>query len=110
MVAIFSYVKHETCNLSQRIPAVIDAWEVEDKPADDQSNTCYILMEYIEGRRVSDIWEDLDMNTRHNILHQLSGYIRALHSIKLNDPGPVGGGVSHGPLFTHYDAGPFTSR
>ena len=76
------------------VPAVIDAWEVEDRRADDEGNTTYILMQYIEGRLVSDMWDDLNVNKRRDLLCQLSGYIQALHSIKLNHLGPIGGGIS----------------
>ena len=97
-------------NTSIRLPAVIDAWEAEDKTSQDERNTCYIVMEYIEGRLVSDIWDDMDINARGKLLRQLSEYLRALQAIKLNCPGPIGGGISEGPFFTDYGAGPFTSR
>ena len=95
---------------SIRLPAVIDAWEAEDKTAYDERNTCYIVMEYIEGRLVSDIWDDLDINARSKLLNQSYEYIRGLQAIKLNCPGPIGGGLSEGPFFTEYGAGPFTSQ
>lgn len=97
-------------NTSIRLPAVIDAWEAEDKTFYDERNTCYIVMEYIEGRLVSDLWDDLDTKARNKLLNRLYEYLRALNTIKLNCPGPVGGGISEGPFFTEYGAGPFTSR
>lgn len=102
-------MKFVSKNTSIRVPAVIDAWEADDKRSYDERNTCYIVMEYIEGRLVSDIWDDLDINARSKLLNQVCEYIRALKAIKLNCPGPVGGGVSEGPFFTAYGAGPFTS-
>lgn len=51
-----------------RLPAVLDAWEVEDKSSCDESNTYYIVMQYIDGRLVSDIWDGLDLESRRSIL------------------------------------------
>ncbi len=67
-------------------------------------------MEYIEGRLVSDIWDDLDINAHHDLLCQLYKYIRELQGIKLSCPGPIGGGISQGSFFTDYITTPFTSR
>ncbi|KAI9659660.1 MAG: hypothetical protein M1829_006568 [Trizodia sp. TS-e1964] len=91
------------------VPAVIDAWEVEVESEFDESNTCYIVMKYIEGQVVADIWETLDTDARRNLLHELSTYIHALGALKFDTPGPIGGGASKSPLFTMYGAGPFAS-
>jgi hypothetical protein len=73
---------------------------------------CYIVIEYIKGRLVSDVWLNLDIEARRSVLCQLYEYIRQLQALKLDRPGPVGGGggVSEGSFFTDYDAGPFKSR
>jgi serine/threonine protein kinase len=97
-------------NTNIRLPAVVDAWEAEDKTLYDESNTCYIVMEYIEGRLVSDIWDDLDDKGRRSIIRQLYEYTRELQALKMDRPGPVGGGISEGSFFTDYGAGPFKSR
>jgi aminoglycoside phosphotransferase (APT) family kinase protein len=97
-------------NTNIPLPTVIDAWEADDKTNPDESNTCYIVMEYIEGRLVSDIWDGLDSKGRHNIARQLYEYIRQLQTLKMDRPGPLGGGTSEGSLFTEYGAGPFESR
>ena len=97
-------------NTDIRLPAVIDAWEADDKTQYDQYNTCYIVMEYIEGRLVSDIWLDLDFESRRSLQRQLFEYMCQLRAIKMDCPGPIGGGVSEGSFFTDYGAGPFQSR
>ncbi len=92
------------------IPAVIDAWETGISETDDGEGIGYILMEYIEGRLVSDIWSTLDIHVQHEIHSQIENYIQKLRSIRMDSPGPVGGGLSCAPLFTDYGAGPFKSR
>lgn len=100
------YVRERTDVL---VPAVIDAWEIPSD-ADDEAGIGYILMEYIEGRLVSDIWSTLDAHAQRDIHFQLKTYIQQLRSIEMNSPGPIGGAVSRGALFTDYGAGPFRSR
>jgi len=97
-------------NTNIRLPAVVDAWEDEDKSSCDESNTSYIVMQYIDGQLVSDIWGELDLKSRRSILLQLYEYIHELHTLKMDSPGPVGGGISEGSFFTDYGAGPFKSR
>lgn len=97
-------------NTSIPIPVVIDAWEAEDSTPYDERNTSYIVMEYIKGQLLADIWDDLDSQGRGRILDQLYGYIRELQALKMDRPGPVGGGISEGSFFTAYGAGPFKSR
>jgi tRNA A-37 threonylcarbamoyl transferase component Bud32 len=91
------------------IPAVIDAWEVEAPEVGEDRGMGYLLMEYIEGSLVSDIWPTLDTQTRHSIYCQLDDSLRQLHAVKVAQPGPLGGDVSRGTLFTAYGAGPFKS-
>lgn len=93
-----------------RLPAVLDAWEGEDELSFDGSTTCYIVMQYIDGRLVSDIWDGSDLESRRSILCQLSESIHEIHTLKMECPGPVGGGISEGSFFTDYGAGPFQSR
>ena len=92
------------------IPAVIDAWETGISEADDDEGIGYILMEYIEGKLISDIWSTLDVHIQLDIHFQLKTYIQQLRSIRMDSPGPVGGDLSRGALFTDYGAGPFKSH
>ena len=91
------------------LPTIIDAWEVDDATEEDESNTCYIFMEFVPGKLVVDIWDDLDEKARQNIHSQLYGYICQLQALDFSTPGPIGEGISEGALFTGYGAGPFQS-
>lgn len=91
------------------LPTIIDAWEVDDATEEDESKTCYIFMEFVPGKLVVDIWDELDKKGRQNIHTQIYGYIRQLQTLEIETPGPIGGGVSEGALFTGYGAGPFHS-
>jgi hypothetical protein len=46
------------------LPTIIDAWEVDDATQEDESNTCYILIEFVPRKLVIDIWDDLDEKAR----------------------------------------------
>ncbi|KAL2045452.1 hypothetical protein ABVK25_012096 [Lepraria finkii] len=92
-----------------RLPAVMDAWEESSEDPSEVRKTGYILMSHIEGVVVSEIWETMDSEVRYKIYNQLVRIVSKLHQTELGDPGPVGGGISHGTLFTDYGAGPFIS-
>ncbi|CZR68444.1 uncharacterized protein PAC_18343 [Phialocephala subalpina] len=92
-----------------RLPTVIDAWEVDDMTEGDEFNTCYILMEYINGKVLIDIWDELDEKAQRGIQSQIYEYICQLQNLHLKTPGPFGGGISEDALFTGYGAGPFES-
>ncbi|KFX92847.1 hypothetical protein V490_05156 [Pseudogymnoascus sp. VKM F-3557] len=91
------------------VPTVIDSWEVEDATEEDESNTCYILMEYINGKMLIDVWDGLDEIARSRIQSQIYEYIRQLQNLEVETPGPIGGGISQAAIFTTYGAGPFKS-
>jgi hypothetical protein len=90
-----------------RLPKVIDAWEVQDRRTDDddEPNIGYIVMECVNGKQLSDIWPDLDPEGRLKVQSQLVEYIHQLRALKMDIPGPVGGGRSEGSFFTDYGAG-----
>ena len=107
-----------------RLPKVHDAWEigahlprkyfdVNDENFDDPANwniTTYILMDYIQGDCLADLWPTLPTEHRSGIRRQVCDLLDALHHLVLLTPGPVGGGKSRGFWFTDYDAGPFVSK
>jgi serine/threonine protein kinase len=98
-------------NTTVRLPAVLDAWEDDgDKEYEEERPICYIVMKYVEGRCLHDIWPDLNEDSRRDIHQQLHDFIRQLQQLEMDSPGPIGGGVSQGAFFTDYGAGPFTSR
>jgi hypothetical protein len=92
-----------------RLPSIIDAWEFDDHCPIDDRKLGYILMDYIDGRIIQSIWLDLSPIERQDILLQVRDFLQQLHSLSVLSPGPIGGGVSRGPLFTDYTAGPFHS-
>ena len=89
-----------------RLPTLFDAWQVKD----DGQETVYLLMQYIEGDVLDRKWPGLDLDTRQLVHSQLNEFLRQLHTIRLPAPGPLGGDVCRGVLFTDYGAGPFKSR
>jgi hypothetical protein len=91
---------------SINIPTVIDVWE--NDVVDERTRTGYLLMEYIEGSTVEDVWTTLEPPVQLSIQHQVYDAIQQLQAIRFSRPGPVSGGRSIGFLFP-YDAGPFTS-
>lgn len=97
-------------SIKMRVPAVIDAWEVGNQEEGHDTRIGYLLMEYIEGELVSQIWPSLSVQARRDIYRQLDQFLHQLHEIQTSSPGPFGGGVSRGPLFTDYGAGPFRSK
>lgn len=58
---------------------------------------------------VLDIWDELDEIGQSAIHSQIYDYICQLQNLSLETPGPIGGGISEGSLFTGYGAGPFKS-
>ncbi|KAI9670312.1 MAG: hypothetical protein M1831_006526 [Alyxoria varia] len=111
---------HESCTL--RLPQVLDAWS-RDKTEELQNPThyekfwneafeeptTYIMMTYIPGKTMEDCWPTLDSGARHRVAEQLSEALHQLHGIVLEQPGPIGGGLSQGAWFTDFGAGPFSS-
>ncbi|KAI9743058.1 MAG: hypothetical protein M1818_003353 [Claussenomyces sp. TS43310] len=91
------------------LPHDIDAWEAEDTTEGDEFNMCYILMEYINGKVLIDVWDELDETAQHGIQSQVYEYILQLQHLDVETPSPIGGGISEGALFTRYGAGPFES-
>ena len=96
------------------VPFVHDAWvveqEVEYYPDYDMTKCTYILMDWIHGDCLGEIWQSLDKTRRDLIVQQVYDTIKALHSETLTKPGPVGGGRSTGFWFADQGAGPFASQ
>lgn len=90
-----------------RLPTVLDAW-VDSRG--DEEDICYIVMTYIEGLLLDEVWPGLSDRDSRDIQQQLYGFIQELRGLKADYPGPIGGGVSNGAFFTDYGAGPFTSK
>ncbi|QKX59502.1 uncharacterized protein TRUGW13939_06636 [Talaromyces rugulosus] len=94
-----------------RLPQLFDAWmEHGDKDLDGETEICFIVMSYIDGRLLDEIWPELDDVHRDDIQQQLHYFICELRQTESEYPGPIGGGVCEGAFFTDYGAGPFTSK
>jgi hypothetical protein len=74
-----------------RVPKVFDAWETEE--------IGYIVMEYIDGRSLRDIWPVIPLDQRLDIYRQTQSMIEVLRQHKLSQPGPIGGGPSNRQTF-----------
>lgn len=96
------------------VPHVHDAWVVEQDvefyPDYDVTKCTYILMDWIHGECLGEIWQSLDETRRNSIVYHVYDMIGALHSKILDTPGPIGGGRSRGFWFTDDGAGPFASQ
>lgn len=95
-----------------RLPALLDSW-VETECSDNVEggeSICYIVMSYMDGKLVDELWSELSDTTRCGIQKQLHDFIQQLRHLKADCPGPIGGGVSQGAFFTDYGAGPFASK
>ncbi|KAL4898714.1 hypothetical protein BDV59DRAFT_9252 [Aspergillus ambiguus] len=67
----------------------------------------YIVMDYIDGEPLDSCWGDFSDEQKMDIARQTAQIITEMQSIKLLEPGPIGGGPCRGRFFTHYSAGPF---
>ncbi|KAJ9404548.1 hypothetical protein DTO045G8_7770 [Paecilomyces variotii] len=58
------------------VPKVFNAY------VDESLNRGVIVMEYVEGEVLRDVWDDMDDERRKKIVQQLKGFIAGLRSIK----------------------------
>jgi serine/threonine protein kinase len=73
-------------------------------------NWGYIVMDYVEGAMLEDIWESLDSEKRTDIVKQVANIVSQLQDLRFDRPGPLGGGRARGFWFSDYGAGPFHSK
>ncbi|KAL2823034.1 hypothetical protein BJX63DRAFT_438959 [Aspergillus granulosus] len=69
----------------------------------------YVVMDYIDGQPLDGCWRDLSDEKKMDVAMQTAQMIVEMQSIKLSEPGPIGGGPCRGRFFTHYSAGPFNN-
>ncbi|GIK01870.1 hypothetical protein Aspvir_005911 [Aspergillus viridinutans] len=70
----------------------------------------YIVMDYVNGQPLDTCWEDLSDERKLDVSRQTAQMILEMQSVKLPEPGPIGGGPCRGRFFTHYSAGPFKNK
>ncbi|KAM5475330.1 hypothetical protein MauCBS54593_001806 [Microsporum audouinii] len=80
-------------NTSIPVPEVYNAY------TDEVKNRGIILMEYVEGSVLEDVWDTLNQEQRQNILDQLKSFMDELRSIKGNFIGSVDGTYCDDPVF-----------
>ncbi|OAX77473.1 hypothetical protein ACJ72_08229 [Emergomyces africanus] len=93
-------------NTSLPVPEVYDAY------VDESSNRGIIVMEYVEGNILRDVWDDLTGEQQSSIANQLKAYIRELQSLKGIFIGPVDGSPCYDPTFCvgEESFGPFATE
>ncbi|KAI1941288.1 hypothetical protein LOZ66_001802 [Ophidiomyces ophidiicola] len=75
------------------VPRVYNAY------VDDSTSRGVILMEYIHGDVLTDVWDKLDPCQRANIISQLRQFTDELHAIKGSLIGAVDGTACNDPMF-----------
>lgn len=70
----------------------------------------YIVMDYVEGNTVSDVWESLPSEQRAAVIEQVANIVSQLQELRFDQPGPLGGGRCRGYWFSDYEAGPFHDK
>jgi serine/threonine protein kinase len=70
----------------------------------------YIVMDYVEGDTLFDIWNTISQEKCIDIFGQIASIVSQLQAADFEQPGPLGGGRCRGFWFTDYEAGPFNNR
>jgi hypothetical protein len=60
-------MQYISAHTSIPVPAVIDAWEMEDPTYNDEPNKCYTLMDYAQGQVLEDDWDELSSKAQKHI-------------------------------------------
>ncbi|RLL93933.1 hypothetical protein CFD26_102916 [Aspergillus turcosus] len=74
--------------------------EVYDAYVDESIARGVIVMEYIEGDVLQDVWEDMAEEEQEGIISQLRGYMEELRSIKGDFIGSIDKSSCEDPIFT----------
>lgn len=94
---------------SIRVPRVHRSFQLDDE-TQYFGTAGYIVMDYIDGQPLDTFWNDLNDNKRKDISVQVARMIMDMQSIRISQPGPIGGGPCRGRFFTDYSAGPFKDK
>ncbi|KAL1385432.1 kinase-like domain-containing protein [Phyllosticta capitalensis] len=82
-------------NTSVPVPQVYDAYMREDDP-----ECGAIVMEFIKGDTLNNVWAELDQSQKDSIKAQLKDYVGQLRAIKSDFIGAVDGGPCHDQIFS----------
>ena len=88
------------CKTSIPVPTVYNAYVDE---TDSEIGT--IVMEFIEGNVLRDVWEDMNSRQKESIISQLKGFMEELRAIKGSFIGSVDGTSCEDQLFTEPSGG-----
>jgi tRNA A-37 threonylcarbamoyl transferase component Bud32 len=93
------------------VPRVHDFWTIkrETKPEYGERYSTFILMDWIPGDCLGEIWQTLSPSKQEDIVSRILAKLQALNRVTLEVPGPVGGGKCRGFWFSDDGAGPFAS-
>lgn len=93
-------------NTSLPVPEIYDAYIGES------SGRGIIIMEYVKGDVLRDVWEHLTSEQQSTILCQLERHLTELRSIKGHLIGPIDGSPCYDPIFSEDSGefGPFKSE
>ncbi|KAK2813997.1 hypothetical protein FQN50_000401 [Emmonsiellopsis sp. PD_5] len=73
--------------------------EVYDAYVDESTSRGIILMEYVEGDVLRDVWDKLNPSQRSEVISQLRSFMDQLHAIKGDFIGSVDGTPCDDPVF-----------
>jgi serine/threonine protein kinase len=102
-------MKHVLSHTSVATPKLHRYFFVENE-ASAFRNWGYIVMDYVDGDMLEDIWKGLSSEERTDVIKQVASIISQLQDVRFERPGPLGGGRARGFWFSDYGAGPFNSK
>lgn len=70
----------------------------------------YLVMDYVEGNTVRDVWKTTSEEKRVEMIDQVADIVSQLQTIHFEQPGPLGGGECIGMWFSDFGAGPFANK
>ena len=101
-------MEHVVANTNVLCPRVHRVFQASD-PESLYETRGYIVMDYIAGESLDRCWNRLQPKRQDALALQVAGIIEQLQSVNLSIPGPFGGGICTGQVFTDYGDGPFDS-
>ncbi|KAK6507484.1 hypothetical protein TWF481_005915 [Arthrobotrys musiformis] len=69
----------------------------------------YLVMGHLPGQTLATLWPGYNKVQKERAVAKIWDAVLKLREVKIGEPGPIGGGMAQGGLFTQYGAGPFPS-